>query len=127
MPSRSPGRCSRVVAETAISSSGNRGRSLLISVPLPAPEGPVTTKTDRLPVEEAKQLRPLPIREAADGLRLADPALVQEAGGLDAAELGDRHQHVEDLRRRDPLGRVAEDLLDLHPARLQVLLELRPP
>ncbi len=44
-PSTSPGRCVRVVAETATSSSGSRSTSALISVPLPAPDGPVITKT----------------------------------------------------------------------------------
>src|SRR5438034_3202669 len=126
MPSCSPGRCSRVVADTAISSSGKRGTSLLISVPLPAPDGPVTTKTF-LPIEEPNQLRPLALGEAADRLRLADPALVQEAGGLDASELRDRHEHVEDLRGRDPFRWIAQDLLDPHLPGLQVLLELRPP
>src|SRR6266516_7672191 len=115
MPSTSPGRRARVVAETVASSCEKRGRSAAISVPLPAPDGPVTTKTGRrLPVEEANQLRPLAIRQAADGLRLTDPALVEEAGGLDAPELRHCHEHVEDLGGRDPLRRIAEDLLDSH-------------
>ena len=45
-PSPRPGRCGRVVAEIATSSSGTRSRSARISVPLPRrPTGPVTTKT----------------------------------------------------------------------------------
>src|SRR5262249_50173243 len=96
-----------------------------IRVPLPAPDGPVTTKTG-LAVEEGNELLPLAIRKPTDRLRLADPALVEQARRLDAAELRHRHQHVEDLRGRDELGRVAEDLLDRRVAGLQVLLQLRP-
>src|SRR4051812_29974442 len=111
-----------------------------MSVPLPAPDGPVMTKTGlpgkreslrlgqgRHAVEQAQQLAPLPLREAADGLRLADPALVQEPRGLDPAELRDRHEDVEHLRRLDVLRRVAQHLLDLEAAVLQVLLQLGPP
>src|SRR5688500_10157351 len=97
-PSTSPGRCVRVVAEIATSSSGSRSTSVLISVPLPAPEGPVITKTGRgrLAVEEANQLGALALGEAADGLGLADPALVQQPRRLHAPELRHRHEHVED-------------------------------
>jgi len=38
-------RCGRVVADTATSSSGMRSTRPRISVPLPAPDGPVTTNT----------------------------------------------------------------------------------
>src|SRR3954451_21934777 len=126
-PSVSAGRWARVVAETARRSCGTRSRAARTMVSLPAPDGPVTTKTfpgARLAVEEANQLVPLAVREAADGLRLADPALVEEASGLDAAELGHGHQHVEDLRRRDVLRRVAQDFLDRRGAGLEVLLQL---
>src|SRR5205085_806314 len=122
------GRRGRVVAEIASSSSGTRSTSSFARVLFPSPEVPVRTKTGREPVsavEEANQLRPLAVREAADGLRLADPALVEEARGLDAAELRHRHQHVEDLRRRDVLRRVAQDFLDRRGAGLEVLLQLR--
>src|SRR3954453_12023753 len=98
MPSSSPGRCGRVVAETASASSGNRGSTSWISVPFPAPEGPVTTMTGGLPVEEANQLLALAVGQAPDRLRLADPALVQQTGRLHAPELRHGHQHVEDLR-----------------------------
>ena len=37
---------------------------------------------------------------------------------------GHGHEHVEDLRRRDELGRIEQDRLDLDDARLQVPLEL---
>src|SRR6187200_3403658 len=143
-PSSSPARIGRVVAEIATSSCGSRSSSARISVPLPAPDGPVTTKTGfTLPtggmsghrrrsggspmVEEIDELGPLALGEAAHRLRLADPALVQQTRRLDAAELGDRHQHVEDLRGRDVLRRVEEDRLDLNAAVLQVLLQLRAP
>src|SRR2546421_4969176 len=101
-----------------------RSASFLASVLLPSPEVPVITKT-RLATEEANQLRALPVGEATDGLRLADPALVQEPGGLDPAELRHGHEHVEHLRGRDVLGRVAEDLLDVRGAGPEVLLQLR--
>src|SRR5437868_3621589 len=104
-----------------------RSTSALISVPLPAPDGPVMTKTGRLAVEKPNQLCPLAFREAPHCLRLADATLIEETRRLDAAELRHRHQHVEDLCGRDELGRVAEDLLDLHPADLEVLLQLRAP
>src|SRR4051794_18027928 len=91
VPSRSPGRCSRVVADTASSSCGKRPRSARTSVPFPAPEGPVTTKTGPgtkcLPAEEADELGALALGETADRFRLADPRLVQVAGRLHAAEL----------------------------------------
>src|SRR5213076_3273879 len=118
-PCSSPARRSRVVAETASSSSGTRGITAASSVPLPAPDVPVTAttgKTEALPVEEANQLRALAVGEAADRLRLADPAEVQEARRLHPPELRHRHQHVEHLRGRHVLGRVAEDVLDRNPA-----------
>ena len=89
----------------------------------------MTTKTGRavgLPVvEEANQLVPLSVGQAADRLRLADAALVEQPRSFHATELGHRHQHVEHLRGRDVLGRLAEDLFDRDRARLQVLLQLR--
>src|SRR6266540_3749611 len=95
-----------------------------IRVPLPAPDGPVTTKTG-LPVEEANQFLTLAVGEAADRLRLADPALIEQARCLHTAELRHGHQHVEDLRGRDELRRVAQDLLDRNVAGLEVFFELR--
>src|SRR3954447_21760471 len=122
MPSSSPGRRRRVVAETDNSSSGTRSRSARISVPLPAPDGPVTTKTfELLPIEECNELRALALREAPDGLRLADAALIEEARGLHATELRHRHQHVEDLRRLHVVGRLVQDVLDVGVSELQVL------
>src|SRR6476659_1445852 len=111
-PSSSPRRRRRVVAETATSSSGTRSSRAWISVPFPAPEGPVTTKTG-LPVEEPNQLCAEAIRQAANGLRLADAALVQEARRLYAAELRDGHQHVEHFGGGHVLRRGVENVLDL--------------
>src|SRR5437763_4793527 len=102
-----------------------RCSSAFSSVPLPAPEVPVTTTTSGLPVEEANQLRALAVGEPSHRLRLADPAHVQEARRLHPPELRYRHQHVEDLRGRHVLGRVAEDLFDLDTAVFQVLLQPR--
>src|SRR5581483_10057604 len=116
-------------AEIATLSRGTRSSSALIRVPFPAPDGPVTTKTgvpSAVAVEEPNQLGTLTLGQSTDGLRLADPALVQEPRGLHASELRDRHQHVEHLRGRDVLGRLVEDLLDLDLPHLQVLLQLRP-
>src|SRR3954462_6594804 len=121
MPSRSFARRSRVVAETASSSSGIRSSSGRSSVPFPAPEVPVITMTgiDALTVEEPNQLRALSLGQPADGLRLADPAQVEEPGSLHAPELRDGEQHFEHLRRRDEVGRVAKDVLDPRAAALQ--------
>ena len=69
------------------------------------------TKTG-LAVEEPNQLCTLAIRQATDGLRLADAALVEEPGRLHAPELRHGHQHVEHLRGRDVLRRAVEDVLD---------------
>src|SRR5262245_23746983 len=140
-PFSSPGRCGRVVAEIATSSSGIRSTSPLISVPFPAPDGPVTTTTGLTAstagvpgarrrsrsspvVEQVDELGALTLGQPADGLRLADPALVEKPRGLDAPELRHRHQHVEHLRGRDVIGRIQEDRLDVHPTVLQVFLEL---
>ena len=57
-------------------------------VPLPAPDGPVRTKTGPLPVEEANQLLALAVGEAADRLRLADAALVEQARAFTRPNLG---------------------------------------
>src|SRR5262249_61950373 len=103
-----------------------RASSSCTIVPLPAPDGPVRTMTGPLPVEEVNQLLALAVGQAADGLRLADAALVEHPQRLHTAELGDGHEHVEDLRRRDVLGRIGEDLLDRDGAGLEVLLEPRP-
>ena len=77
-----------------------------------------------LPVEQRHELRALPLGEPTDRLRLADPALVQKPGCLDAAELGNGHEHVEDLRGRDVLRWIEKDSLDLRGPVLEILLEL---
>src|SRR5207253_4969921 len=126
-PSSSPGRRSRVVAETASSSSGTRSSSIRASVLFPSPEVPVMTKTGgRLPVEEPDELGALALRQPSNGLRLADPALVQEPGGLDAAEFRHGHKDVEDLRRRNVLRRIPENIVDVGGAVFEVLFQLRP-
>src|SRR5262245_43606021 len=78
----------------------------------------------RLPavVEELDELGPLALGETADRLRLADPALVEEPCRLHAPELRNGHEHVEHLRRLDPLGRVEQDRLDALATRLEVSL-----
>src|SRR5947207_2946069 len=94
----------------------------------PAPEVPVITMTGLLlPVEEANQLRALTVGQPAHGLRLADPARVQEAGRLHAPELGDGHEYVDHLRGLDVVRRFVEYRLDLDASVLEVLLEPRAP
>src|SRR5437764_11126869 len=111
----------------ASASSGTRSSSSRARVLFPSPDVPVMTKTGgRLPVEEPDELGALALRQASNGLRLADPALVQEAGGLDAAELRHGHQDVEDLGGRDVLRRIAENVVDAGGAVFEVLLELCP-
>src|SRR6201996_7965895 len=140
MPSASPSRGCRVVAETERARSGTRSSSFLISVPLPTPDGPVMTKTLAdapslmrrsilpkgsvgLAVEERDELGALALGEAADRLRRGDPALVQDPVRLHAAVLGNREEHVEDLRGHHVLGGVEKDGVDVGAARLQVLLQ----
>jgi hypothetical protein len=98
-----------------------------MSVPFPAPDGPVTTKSFG-PSLSGGAVRPArrAVGQPADRLRLADPALVEEAGGLDATELRHRHQHVEDLGGLDVARRVTQDVLDPRPSVLEVFLELSP-
>src|SRR3970282_1746690 len=84
----------------------------------------LTFKPLRAMVEELDELRALALGEAGDGLRLADAALVEEPRRLHAPELRDGHQHVEDLRRGDELGRVEKNRLDVLPSRFQVPLPL---
>src|SRR5215218_6992504 len=90
----------------------------------------MTNSRDRvavpLPREELDQLGALALGETADRLRLADPALVQEPGRLDAAELRHGEQHVEHLRREQELRRVCEDAVDRRVTNLQVALEPCP-
>src|SRR3954447_17646860 len=135
MPSTSPGRGGRVVAETLSSSSGMRSRSVRISVPLPTPDGPVMTKTRAtasaagraaLPAQLADELAALALRQAADRLARRDAALLEDLVDLHAPVLRDREKHVEDLRRLDVLRRVQQERLNRYPAGFQVLLELRP-
>ena len=64
-------------------------------MPLPAPDGPVTTKTGRegtarlgAVVEEVDELGALALGEAADGLRLADPAWLSSRAAFTRPNLG---------------------------------------
>src|SRR5437762_1008603 len=92
-----------------------------------APPVSSSSRTGRpLPVEEPDELGALALRQPSNGLRLADPALIQEPGGLDAAELRYGHQDVEDLRRRDVLRRIAEHVVDVGGAGFEVFFQLRP-
>src|SRR5919201_599652 len=139
MPSSSPRRGARVVADTLSSSSGTRSRRVRISVPLPTPDGPVMTKTRAtapgyddsptapLATQHGDQLGALALRQATDRLARRDPALLQDLVRLHAAVLGNREQHVEDLRGLHVLGRLPQKRVNRHPARLQILLQLRPP
>src|SRR5215470_1218569 len=104
-----------------------RSRRVRISVPLPTPEGPVITKTraKRLAAQHADQLGALALRQAADRLARRDPALDEHLVDLHAAVLGDRQQHVEDLRGLDVLRRLQQEVMDAHPAPLEIALELR--
>src|SRR5947207_120573 len=110
----------------ASSSSGTRSSSIRARVLFPSPDVPVMTKTGgRLPVEEPDELGALALRQPSNGLRLADPALIEEACRLDAPELRDGHQDVEDLRRRDVFRRIAQDVVDVGAPGFEVLLQLR--
>src|SRR3954454_10453932 len=105
-----------------------RSSSVRMSVPLPTPEGPVITNTRGTRLELAAQHRDelgaLALREAADRLRRRDAALNQHLVDLHAPVLGDREQHVEDLRGLDVLGRLEQQVVDPRAAGLEVTLEL---
>src|SRR4030081_1690763 len=122
MPSRSPGRGGRVVAETESSSPGTRSSRPRISVPFPTPEGPVMTKTcptwdegrgaSKLTPQHRDELRALALGQAADGLARRDTALREDLVGLHAPVLGNGQQHVEHLGRLDVGRRVEQELVD---------------
>src|SRR6478752_5285837 len=108
-----------------------RSRSVRSSGPWSTPEGPVMTKTrdtrgrSRLAPEHRDELAALALGEAADGLARGDAALLQHLVGLHAPVLGDREEHVEDLRGLDVLGRVQQQSVDGRATPLEVLLQLR--
>src|SRR5438552_1771395 len=105
----------------ASASSGTRSSSIRARVLLPSPDVPVMTKTGgRLPVEEPDELGALALRQPPNGLRLADAALIEEPGGLDAPEFRHGHQDVEDLCRRDVLRRITQDVVDVGGAGFEV-------
>src|SRR5262245_46520130 len=70
------------------------------------------------------EFRALALGEAADRLRRRDPALIEDAVGLHPAVLGNRHQHVDDLRRLDVLGGIHQQGLDLDLVGLEIALQL---
>src|SRR4051812_32833456 len=97
-----------------------------MSVPLPTPEGPVTTNTltgRALAPQERDELAALALGQAADRLRRRDPALREDAIHLHAPVLRHRQQQIEDLGRLEVLGRVQQQPVDLRAAGLQIPLE----
>src|SRR3954447_25444401 len=96
-----------------------------MSVPLPTPEGPVTTRTDTaaLSAQETDELAALALGQAADRLRRRDPALREDAVHLHAPVLRSRQQQVEDLGRLQVLRRVEQEAVDLRATGLQIPLQ----
>src|SRR4051812_11911468 len=100
-----------------------------MSVPLPTPEGPVTTRTltvsgtPGLAAQVRDELAALALGQAADRLRRRDPALREDAVHLHAPVLRHRQQEVEDLGRLQVLGRIEQEAVDLRAAGLQVPLQ----
>src|SRR3954452_21021821 len=98
-----------------------------MSVPLPTPLGPVTTRTLMEPRALAAQIRDelaaLALGQAADRLRRRDPALREDAVHLHAPGLRHRQQQVEDLGRLEVLGRVEQQTVDLRATGLQIPLQ----
>src|SRR3954466_6050805 len=100
-----------------------------MSVPLPTPEGPVTTSTlnvsgtPGLAAQVRDELAALAVVQAADRLRRRDPALREDAVHLHTPVLRDRQQQVEDLGRLEVLGRVEQQSVDLRATGLEVPLE----
>ena len=95
-----------------------------MTVPLPTPLGPDTTKSRPVTAgavppgsggEEVEQLAALAIREPADRLRLADPALRQKPGRLDPAQPRDGHEDVVDLGGQNLFGWLGDDIVDSQP------------
>src|SRR3954470_1700933 len=96
-----------------------------MSVPLPTPLGPVTTRTAMaaLSAQVRNQLAALALGEAADRLRRRDPALREDAVHLHAPVLRNRQQQVEHLGRLEVLGRVEQQPVDLRATGLQIPLQ----
>src|SRR5262245_34394868 len=106
-----------------------RSSSVRMSVPLPTPDGPVITKTRakgtrRLAPQHGYELGALALRQAADRLARRDAALHEHLVDLHAPVLRDGEEHVEDLRGLDVGRRLEQQVVDLHPAGLEVALEL---
>src|SRR4051794_5396156 len=102
-----------------------------MSVPLPAPDGPEMTNSlgsgrpGSARPEERDELVALTLGETADGLGLADPALIEAACRLDPAELRQREQDVEYLRGHQVLGWPRQHLARRHVAGLELALQPR--
>src|SRR4051794_41457223 len=96
-----------------------------MSVPLPTPLGPVTTRTAMaaLSAQVGNELAALALGQAADRLRRRDPALREDAVHLYAPVLRHRQQQVEDLGRLEVLRRVQEQAVDLRASGLQIPLQ----
>src|SRR4051795_8575026 len=96
-----------------------------MSVPLPTPLGPVTTRTDMaaLSAQETDELAALALGQAADRLRRRDPALREDAVHLHAPVLRHRQQQVEHLGRLEVLGRIEQQAVDLCATSFQVPLQ----
>src|SRR3954451_11474625 len=98
-----------------------------MSVPLPTPLGPVTTRTVtaalRLAAEVRDELAALALGQAANRLRRRDPALREDAVHLHAPVLRHGQQQVEDLGRLEVLGWIEQKPVDLRATGLQIPLE----
>src|SRR3954466_13251094 len=100
-----------------------------MSVPLPTPDGPVTTRTltvfgtPGLATQVRDELAALALGQAADRLRRRDPALGEDAVHLHATVLRHRQQQVEDLGRLEVFRRVEKQPMDLGATGLEVPFE----
>src|SRR3954452_9184671 len=98
-----------------------------MSVPLPTPLGPVTTRTliGRAPLapEVTDELAALALGQAANRLRRRDPALREDAVHLHAPVLRHGQQQIEDLGGLEVLGRVEQQAVDLRATGLQIPLQ----
>src|ERR1019366_5810844 len=79
----------------------------------------------RSAMQHRDQLCSLALGEPADRLARRDAAVRENLVDLHATVLGDREQHVEDLRRLEEFGRVQEQLMDRVATRLEIAFELR--
>src|SRR5690625_371175 len=142
MPSTSPGRGARVVAETLKYRSGTRSRRQRTTLDLPTADGPDSTTTRpacRLSgpppaftvgsgeVELLQQRLALPVAQAAQPAGGGDLQLGHDLLRLDLADLRQRLQQRRHLHlAQDLVGLgVLEHLLEIGAATLEPVLELR--